>query len=203
MKGYMNKTVKINLSTKDISEYVVSDKDRKMYLGGKSLAAKIIYDNLLEKIDAFDEQNMLVITTSPLTLTTAASSSRFNVSTISPLTGLLTSSNCGGNFGLNLKRAGYDGLIIVGKSDTPCYIDIVDDKIEICDASHVWGQLTGPAQKMIGSNRAGKFVIGPAGENSVLYAGYSVKNAQQAEPALVQYLAVRISKVYQPKEHTS
>ncbi len=171
MKGYMNRFVRINLSTNIIEDYEISDSDRENYLGGKILAGKILFDTIKEKIDPLSEENMLVITTSPLTLTTAACSSRFNVSTVSPQTGFLVSSNCGGNFGLALKRAGIDGLIIEGKAKNPIYIDIIDGEITICDASHLWGKLTGETQELMGSKKAGKFVIGPAGENLVKYAG--------------------------------
>ena len=170
MYGYAGSVAKINLTTGEISDYPINKKDRTMYIGGKSLAAKIIYDSLKEKTEAFSEENLLVITTSPLTGTGSPSSSRFNVSTISPLTGLLASSNCGGAFGLQLKRAGFDGLVIVGKSKVRVYIEIVDGKIEIKNADHLWGKTTSETQELLGNKSIGKFVIGPAGENLVRYA---------------------------------
>ena len=170
MYGYAGSVAKINLTSGEISDYPINEKDRIMYIGGKSLAAKIIYDSLQEKTEAFSEENLLVITTSPLTGTGSPSSSRFNVSTISPLTGLLASSNCGGTFGLQLKRAGYDGLVIVGKSKDKVYIEIVDGKIEIKNADHLWGKTTSKSQEILGNKSVGKFVIGPAGENMVRYA---------------------------------
>lgn len=170
MYGYAGTIAKINLTTGEISNYPISEADRMMYMGGKSLAAKIIFDSLKEKTEAFSEENILVITTSPLTGTGSPSSSRFNVSTISPLTGLLASSNCGGNFGLQLKRAGYDGLVIAGKSKEKVYIEIVEGKIEIKNAQHLWGKTTSETQNLLGNKSVGKFVIGPAGENMVLYA---------------------------------
>ena len=84
----------------------------------------LISDLLDHKVEAFSDENLIVITTSPITGSTAACSSRFNISSISPLTGLLVSSNSGGSFGLHLKRAGFDGLIITGRSQEPVYIDI-------------------------------------------------------------------------------
>jgi len=170
MNGYNGKISKIDLSHQTIEDAIISEKDLEMYLGGKSMAAKIIYDTADEKIEAFSEKNMIVITTSALTGSTAPCSSRFNISTISPLTGLLTSSNCGGNFGLNLKKAGYDGVVITGKSEQKVYIDITDNKIEIKSAEHLWGLLTGEAQEKMGEEKRGKLVIGPAGENKVRYA---------------------------------
>lgn len=170
MKGYANRFAKIDLSSYTVEDYPVSDQYLRLYLGGKALAARILYDLVQEKIDAFDVANPIVITTSPLTGTTAPSSARFNTSTVSPLTGLCTSSNCGGSFGVNLKRAGFDGLIIVGKADKPTYIKITEGQIEFCDASEVWGKLTSEAQSIIGGKKGGSFVIGPAGENLVRYA---------------------------------
>lgn len=170
MYGYAGAIARINLTTGAITDYPIKDEDRRMYMGGKSLAAKIIFDLLPKKTEAFSEENLIVITTSPLTGTGSPSSSRFNVSTISPLTGLLASSNCGGNFGLQLKRAGYDGLVIEGKSQEKVYIEITDEKLEIKNAKHLWGMTTSQTQAALGNKSIGKFVIGPAGENMVRYA---------------------------------
>jgi aldehyde:ferredoxin oxidoreductase len=172
MKGYANRIARIDLSSLTYEDYPVSDQYRELYLGGKTLAARILYDIVTEKIDAFDPRNPIVVMTSPLTGSMAPCSSRFDVSTVSPLTGLCTSSNCGGNFGMALKRAGFDGLIIVGKAEKPIYIKINDGVIEFADASPFWGTLTSEAQKQMSPKKtSGAFVIGPAGENLVRYAG--------------------------------
>ena len=170
MNGYNGKIAKIDLSLNTIEDYPISEKDLVLYMGGKTLAAHIILDAYKGKIEAFSEENMIVITTSVLTGSTAPCSSRFNISTISPLTGLLISSNCGGNFGLHLKRAGYDGVIITGRSNQKVYIDITETAIEIKNADHLWGLLTAEAQEKMGEPGRGKLVIGPAGENKVRYA---------------------------------
>jgi len=170
MNGYNGKFALINLSTNTVEDYPVSGKDYEMYLGGKSLAAKIIYDSYKEKIDAFSDENRIVITTSVLTGSTSPCSSRFNISTISPLTGLLISSNCGGNFGLHLKRAGYDGIIICGRSKGKVFLDISEAAIEIKNADHLWGLCTSAAQEKMEASKRGRLVIGPAGENKVRYA---------------------------------
>ncbi|HBW39036.1 aldehyde ferredoxin oxidoreductase family protein [Desulfosporosinus sp. BICA1-9] len=170
MVGYAGKIAKINLSSGIVGDYLVSDQDRELFIGGKTLAAKVIYDSFKSKVEAFSEENIIVITTSPLTSSTSPCSSRFNVSTISPLTGLLVSSNCGGSFGLHLKRAGYDGLVICGKSKEKVYIDITSEDITIKNAEHLWGKNTGEAQDLLGGKGRGKFVIGIAGENMVRYA---------------------------------
>lgn len=169
--GYTGKIADIDLTTRAITAYPMSDRDRALFLGGKTLAAKILYDTLGDKVEALSEENIIVITTSPLTGSTSPCSSRFNISSISPLTGLLISSNCGGNFGLHLKRAGYDGLILRGKSSERVFLDVDNETILIKNADHLWGKRTSEAQELIGEKKRGKLVIGIAGEHLVRYAG--------------------------------
>lgn len=171
--GYAGKVLKIDLTRKETSEYPWTDEDRALYLGGKVMAAKILYDNIKEGTEGFAPENMLVVTTGPLSGTGAPASSRFNISSVSPLTGLCASSNCGGNFGLNLKRAGYDALVITGKAETPTWIELKDEDIQFHDASALMGKTTSETQEALEGDvgKAGKMVIGPAGEHLVLYAG--------------------------------
>lgn len=167
--AYAGKAMLINLTDKTTVEYPLSDKDRKLFIGGKILAARIMNDFIKGPIDPLGDENVIVITTGPLSNTNAPSSSRFNVSTISPLTGILTSSNCGGIFGIRLKKAGYDALIITGKADKLIYVEIIEDTVSFKDAEFLRGKLTAETQAMLGG-KSGKLVIGPAGENLVSYA---------------------------------
>ena len=167
--GYMGKVLIIDVKNRSTSLYPWTDDDRENYLGGKIMAAKIISDNVKQDVEAFHEENIIVISTGPLTGTNAPASSRFNISTVSPLTGLLTSSNCGGNFGLFLKRSGYDALIIKGKSEYPIWIEIGEEDILFHDAKDLWGMTTSQTQEAL-DPKSGKIVIGPAGENLVKYA---------------------------------
>lgn len=168
--GYMGRVVKIDLTTRVVNEYPWTDEDREMYIGGKIMAAKILYDNIKPIVKPFSDENMIVITTGPFTGAGVPSSSRFNISTLSPLTGLITSSNCGGNFGMMLKKAGYDALIITGKSKEKVWIEIIEDEIEFHNADHLWGLSTNETQESL-PKKQGKIVIGPSGENLVKYAG--------------------------------
>ena len=122
--GYMGRGLQINLSTGDVTDYPWTDKDRELYIGGKTMAAKILYDTLTGRENAYSEENPLIISTGPLTGTGAPSSSRFNISSISPQTGFISSSNCGGTFGYHLKRAGIDALIITGRREERTWIEI-------------------------------------------------------------------------------
>lgn len=167
--GYMGKVLFIDLAKQTFEEFPWSDEDRKRTLGGKVMAGDILYHHVRPGMTAWDDDNWLVITTGPLTGCGVPSSSRFNISTISPLTGVLTSSNSGGDFGLMLKRCGYDGCIITGKAKTPTRIHITEDNVEFLDASELWGMECTPAQEALPREFA-KLVIGPAGEHKVLYA---------------------------------
>lgn len=166
--GYTGKIADINLATKTITNYQIRDEDRKKYLGGKGLAAKILFDNVLPNTDAYSDENILVITTGPMNGTGAPSSARFNITTISPLTGLCVSTNSGGDFGLNMKRCGYDGMILRHKSPTPITLDISPDgTIEFLYAGPLMGKLTTEVCDILNKPN---IAIGPAGENKVRYA---------------------------------
>ena len=173
--GYMGKVMMVDLTNETVAEYPWSDEERELYLGGKIMAARILCDHLTGKETAFSEENWIVISTGPLSGTGAPSTARFNISALSPQTGILASSNCGGSFGLYLKRAGYDALILKGKCQNRKWLEIVDDQFIFHDADDLWGTKTGQCQQMlagkVSTKKFGKLCIGPAGENQVLYAG--------------------------------
>lgn len=177
--GYMGKVMMIDLSKSLVTEYPWSDRDRELYIGGKAMASKIMYDNFTGEETAFSEDNIIVVSTGPLTGTGAPCSNRMNISTLSPLTGITTSSNCGGNFGHYLKKAGIDALVIRGKCEKPTWIEIKNDKFFFHDAGDLWGmrvtETQEELQKIMDNARkcrvkCGMLSIGPAGENLVKYA---------------------------------
>ena len=177
--GYMGKVAQFDLSTGEFSEYPWTDEDRRLYIGAKGMASKVLFDNLTGNEDALSPENIIVISTGPLTGTSAPSSNRFDISTLSPLTGITTSSNCGGNFGHYLKLAGFDALIIRGRAEKPCWLEIHNDSFVLHDAGELWGMRISETQEtlqgMLDAQRGcrvkcGMAVIGPAGENMVRYA---------------------------------
>lgn len=178
MGGYMGKVMQVNLTTREITEYPWSDKDREMYIGGKMMAAKILYDNMTGKEEAYSEENMIVISTGPLTGTGAPSSSRFNLSALSPQTGIIASSNCGGSFGYYLKKAGYDAVIIKGKCSEHTWLEINGDEFIFHNADDLWGTKVTECQERLEEKLSekrknvsfGNICIGPAGENLVRYS---------------------------------
>ena len=169
LKGYMGKVLKIDLTSKTSGLFPWSDEDRRRTIGGKIMAADILFQHIHPGMKAFDEDNWIVITTGPLTGSGCPNTSRFNISTISPLTGIITSSNCGGNFGLSLKRAGYDACIITGRAQAPTTVHITETAVTFEDASPIWGLCISESQEKLPKD-TDKLVIGPAGEHKVLYS---------------------------------
>lgn len=177
--GYMGRVLQINLSTGDVTDYPWTDKDRELYIGGKTMAAKILYDTLTGRENAYSEENPLIISTGPLTGTGAPSSSRFNISSLSPQTGFISSSNCGGTFGYHLKRAGIDALIITGRREERTWIEIDNGSVTFHNADDLWGTRVTECQRLLAEKMSSKrgcdikfgmLCIGPAGENLVRYS---------------------------------
>ncbi|HMA86513.1 MAG TPA: aldehyde ferredoxin oxidoreductase family protein [Desulfosalsimonadaceae bacterium] len=167
-KGYAGKVLDVNLTDGTIGEYPLTDADREKFLGGRFLSTKILWDQLSPGIDPLSPDNLLVVMTSPMTGTGAPSSSRYDISAKSPQTGAIGHSNSGGHFGMHLKRAGWDGIVVRGRAETPVYIDINEDEVQLKSAGHLWGKNTEETQEQLG--KGGKMVIGPAGENLIKYA---------------------------------
>ena len=173
--GYMGRVMLLDLTAQKAEEYPWTDEQRQLYIGGKIMGARILCDLFTGKEKPLSEENLIVITTGPLTGAGAPSSSRFNMSTLSPQTGFLTSTNCGGNFGYYLKKAGLDALIIRGKCSEHTWIEIKNDKFTFHNADDLWGMRVGECQaalkaKFRANQKFGCMCIGPAGENLVKYA---------------------------------
>ena len=171
--GWMGRVLAVDLGTREATDYPWGAEDRRTWLGGKAMAARILADTLPNGADALGPENVLVIATGPLTGTGAPSSARFDISALSPLTGLVASSNSGGPFGTYLKRAGYDALVLRGRAAAPVWLEVSENGIEFHDANGVWGLGTSAAEVAIAGavgKRCGVMTIGPAGENLVGYA---------------------------------
>jgi aldehyde:ferredoxin oxidoreductase len=160
---------KIDLTAGSAESFAISEEYFKKYIGGKTLAARLLLDLMCPGLDGLDPDAVIIINTGPLNGTGAPSSSRFNMSFKNILTGGIASSNCGGLFGVMLKRAGYDGLIISGKAVQPSRIEICDGVVSIIPAEELWGLDIETVQEKLPSHY-GKLVIGPAGENLVRFA---------------------------------
>jgi aldehyde:ferredoxin oxidoreductase len=169
--GSSNRILEIDLKSEQVKELQVTDNDRKLYLGGKGLGLKLLFERLAPGIDPLGEANYLAFMMGVLMGTGAPCSGRFAALTKSPLTGIMLTSSCGGPFGMAYKTAGYDGLLITGKSEKPIYLEIDSNGVQFQDAAHLWGKDTLETQEALSSDKKdGVLAIGPAGENRVLYA---------------------------------
>ncbi len=171
----MQPILKVNLTTWEIEEFRVPAQWEQDFLGGASLAARLLYSSLTAELDPLSADSPLLFMTGPLTGTAGPVVGRFVVCGKGPATGRWAESHIGGFWGPELRQAGYDGLWITGKAEAPVYLWLNEGRLEIRDAKRVWGQDTYEAQSLIrqevGQPRARVAVIGPAGENGVLLAG--------------------------------
>ena len=167
--GYMNKAYDINLSTGEVKDLYISQEDRDLYLGGKGIGVRLLYDHTRAGLDPYDKEMVLIFSTGPVTGTSAPQSNRFVVTTKSPLTGAVVTATCGGNFATKLKKAGVDVLLVRGKSEKPVYLEVTEEGVAIKDAASLWGKDAMETQDAL-PKAFGKAVIGPAGEHLVRFA---------------------------------
>ncbi len=169
--GASNRLIEVDLSDHRVEEITVSDEDRLAYIGGRGLGLKLLSQRLAPGIDPLGEENWLVFLTGGLMGTGAPCSGRFIGVTKSPLTGIMAHAPCGGPFGLALKTAGYDGLLVTGTAVSPTVLVIDAKGVRFEDGTQLWGLDTRQTQKkLVGDHSSGALVIGPAGENRVRFA---------------------------------
>ena len=180
--GYIGKMLVIDLNTHTSVVEETNMDDARHFIGAKGLGAKILFDNLPKQTDPLSPGNILIFATGPLTGTSAQTSGRGTVVTKSPQTGLFLDSHFGGTFAVEMKKAGWDFVIINGRSDNPIYIVIKDDSVEFKDASEIWGEECLKSHKWL-QKTEGKVktaLMGPAGENLVKLAAITVDGHRHA-----------------------
>jgi aldehyde:ferredoxin oxidoreductase len=172
--GYHGKILRVDLSREKTTIVTPDDIFYRRYVGGEGFVAYYLLKELPPNIDPLSPENLLIFAAGPLTGTTISGSSRNSVGAKSPLTGGFGESEVGGFWAAELKKAGYDAIIIKGKAKKPLYLWIKDDQIEFRDASKIWGKETADSLDSIRNELADKQVrvsqIGPGGENLVRYA---------------------------------
>ncbi len=171
--GFTGKFLRVDLTTGKITTENTNMKWARDYIGGQGLATRYYVDEADPKIDPYSPDNPMIMAPGPLTGTNAPTAARYMIVTKSPLTGTITRSNSGGYFGAKLKHTGFDMIIFTGKSPKPVYLFVDDGKVEIRDASDLWGkdvfETTDLLNERIGGNIS-VACIGPAGENLVKIA---------------------------------
>jgi aldehyde:ferredoxin oxidoreductase len=172
IKGYAGRILEVDLTTRT-HRFVPLDEDTaRHYIGGKGYGIRLLYDRTEAGVDPLGPDNPLIFATGPLNGSVAPQSNRFAVVTKSPLTGGVGNAACGGSFAYGMKRAGIDLLIVTGRAERPVRIEVDGDRddVQILDAADLWGKGTYETQTLL-PRRHEHAVIGPAGENEVLYAG--------------------------------
>ena len=166
--------LRIDLTTGRIATVRPDADFLRLHMGGRNVIAHTLLTEVPRGSDAFDPENRLVFALGPITGVSVPGGSRHSVGAKSPLTGLFGESEAGGYWGAELKRAGWDAIIVHGRAAHPVYLWIDDDAVELRDARPLWGELTGPVESQIreelGDPRVRVAQIGPAGENLVRFA---------------------------------
>jgi aldehyde:ferredoxin oxidoreductase len=172
--SWAGKILRVDLTKGTVKSEPTNMDWARAYLGSRGLGTKYIVQEVDPKVDPLSPANKLIWATGPLTGTMASTGGRYTVITKGPLTGAIACSNSGGYWGAELKMAGWDMVIFEGKSPKPVYLFIEDDKAELRDAAHLWGQSVWHTEETIKKQHQDPLIrvssIGLAGENQVLFA---------------------------------
>jgi len=172
--GWAGTILNVDLTSGKIEKEALSPAFARKYLGASGFNSAKLFELVKPEVDALSPENVLMFGVGTLIGTLVPCSARLTVTAKSPLTDIFGDSNMGGFFSTGLKYAGYDQIVISGKADHPVYLWIDNDKVEIRDASHLWGKLTWDTARMVKEDIGDPFIqvvcIGPAGENLVRFA---------------------------------
>src|SRR5512139_2626126 len=140
MAGWSQNVLDIDLSTQTYRTYPLDMEMARLFIGGRGLGARLLWDMVGPEVDPLSPENVLIFTNGPLTGTGYPTSNRFSVSTKSPLTGTVLDANSGGFWGMQFKKTGYDVMIVRGKAEKPVYLELKPEGLTINDAAHLWGK---------------------------------------------------------------
>jgi aldehyde:ferredoxin oxidoreductase len=172
--SWAGKILRVNLTAGTVTPEPLNMEWAHAYLGSRGLGSKYLINEIDPRVDPLSPENKLIWATGPLTGTMASTGGRYTVITKGPLTGAIACSNSGGYWGAELKMAGWDMVIVEGKSPTPVYLYINDDVAELRDATSLWGLSVWKTEEALKTSLQDPLTrvssIGPAGENGVLYA---------------------------------
>jgi len=172
--GYNGKILRVNLSTQQTAVESIDEQFCRRYIGGAGFVTYYLWKELMPATDALGPDNKLVFALGPVSGLQIPGAARHCVGAKSPLTGCIAKSEVGGYWAVQLKRAGYDAIIVEGRADKPSYLFIRDGEIEIKDATHLWGKETKETEEAIraeaGDDHVVACLIGPGGENMVKFA---------------------------------
>ena len=185
MFGYHKKLLRVDLTNRRMEVEDLEENLIRKYIGGLGIEAKILYEETGPETAPLSPENILMAVTGPFTGTGVPTSGRHHLVARSPLTGLFGESNVGGSWAVHFKRAGFDGIVVKGRSETPVYLWICDGKVDFRDATPIWGKDSYESAdwlKRETAKEATAAVIGPAGERmakiaSIPHIGHIVRSA--------------------------
>ena len=172
--GYWNKVLHVNLTDRSTWIEEPGDEIYRRLVGGRGFIARYLLQYVPEGADPLSPENVLIFAPGVMTGVPLPGAGRHSVGAKSPLTGGFGESESGGFWGAELKKAGWDAIVVHGASETPVYLWINEDNVEFREAVHLWGMTTGECEEAIvaeiGDPRIRTAQIGPGGENLVRYA---------------------------------
>lgn len=176
--GYWQKMLRVDLTSRKVSVEDIAEDDLRNFIGGAALGAEILRREVSAKTDPYSSENKVIFATGPFQGPMIPGSAKFSIVGISPVTHTFADTAAGANWGPALKDAGYDILIIEGKSDTPVYIQVIDDDVQIKDADSLWGkdafETVDAIHEASGDKKLSVATIGPAGEKLIAIACVAV-----------------------------
>ena len=184
MLGYAGRVLYVDLTHKKAKTESIRNGFCQKYIGGNGFAIKLLYDNTDPKIDPLEPENVLVFAVGPFAGTMVPTSGKYIVQAKSPLTNFMGESISSGLWGQNMKRAGYDAIVITGRAETPTFLFVDDEIVQFREAKDIWGkdalQTDLLIQEQIGDENVSAATIGPAGENMVKFANITNDSSRQA-----------------------
>ena len=183
MYGYHGKVMLIELANQSVRWEALEENVLLRFLGGTGLGAYLLYEYCPPGVDPLSPENPLIFATSPLVGSRLTTSSKFAVVTKSPLTGFIGDSLSSSFLATELKKTGFDAIVVTGRSSSPTLLVITDDSVEFLDASHLVGMSTSKSEEAVKAQLGGMYrvaSIGPAGENLVRFASIANDGGRQA-----------------------
>jgi aldehyde:ferredoxin oxidoreductase len=170
MHGWIGKLLRVDLNTSNVTIEDIDEEVLHLYLGGRGLGAYLVFTEVSPNIDPLGPENILAFCTGAMTGVPVPTGGRSSLSTLSPLTGTIFDTNAGSTFGVRLKWAGFDALVISGKAETPVWLHVTSEGAAIQPADDLWGLEIPDTVEKLKVRNSGIVGIGPAGENQVLFA---------------------------------
>jgi len=173
--GYIGQLLRVDLTNRKLETEMIDPQIVRLFLGGRGIAARLLWNLVPMGLDPFDTRNPLIVMSGILSGTPAPASGRTTITCKGPATGMYLKANGGGHFGAALRFAGYAGIVVTGRAETPVSLVIRDGRAELRDARLLWGRSISETihslKRELGSRGFQVACIGPAGENRVMYAG--------------------------------